>query len=214
MAERGKLGGTVFMLLAAALAAGIINVSYEVSRDRIAANQRERLLASLRDVLGPTRFDNDLETSRRSLTAPDQLGRDRPVEVFVATTAGRPAAAVFSVAAPHGYSGPIDLLIGIAYDGRITGVRVVSHRETPGLGDAIELRKSDWIKGFDGTSLGAPPLAAWKVAKDGGYFDAITGATVTPRAVIETVRDTLTYFRDHRSELFGAELEETDRGNR
>src|SRR5690606_19926340 len=96
----------------------------------------------------------------------------------------------------------IRLLVGISADGILTGVRVLSHRETPGLGDPIELRKSPWILQFDGKRLDDPPEALWAVEKDGGIFDGLTGATVTPRAVVRAVRNTLLYFERHRDELF------------
>ena len=118
-----------------------------------------------------------------------------------------PTAAVFASVAPHGYNAEIRLLIGISPSGTVTGVRSVSHRETPGLGDAIEVDKSDWIRQFDGTSLQMPPLAAWAVRKDeGGQFDSLTGATVTSRAVVNAVKNTLLYFDRHRDEIYAAAL--------
>jgi electron transport complex protein RnfG len=111
-------------------------------------------------------------------------------------------AAVFSVVARGGYAGDIELLVGVRADGRVAGVRVVEHHETPGLGDGIEADKSDWIRGFDGRSLGDPPREDWAVRRDGGDFDQFTGATITPRAVVEAVRDTLIYFEDHRDQVF------------
>jgi electron transport complex protein RnfG len=207
--ERRKVVAVVFMTLVAGLAGGLIALSHELSRERIAANQRERLLTSLQEVLDSVTFDNDLEASQRTVVAPDLLGSEDPVEIYLATNHGRPVATVFSSVAPRGYNGPINLLVGIAIDGRITGVRVTAHRETPGLGDAIEVGKSSWITGFTGTSLDQPALADWRVAKDGGYFDAITGATVTPRAITEAVRNTLIYFRDHKATLFASAREDS-----
>jgi len=182
--------------LAAALAGGLISASYEISRDRIAANQRDRVLTSLRDVLGATRFDNGADVSIEIVDAIAGRDGDEPVAIFRAMRDGMPVATVFAVTAPNGYNGPIELLVGIASDGTVTGVRVLAHRETPGLGDPIERSKSDWIEAFAGTRLGDPPLGAWKVSKDGGDFDALTGATVTPRAVVEAVRATLVLHRD------------------
>ncbi len=112
--------------------------------------------------------------------------------------------AIFASIAPEGYNAPIQLLIGIDPRGEITGVRAVSHRETPGLGDEIDIAKSNWIKQFDGKSLGDPPIAGWAVKQDEGQFDSITGATVTPRAVIKAVKNTLLYFSEHKDELFAA----------
>jgi electron transport complex protein RnfG len=114
---------------------------------------------------------------------------------------GRTLAVLLGAVAPDGYSGAIRLLVAVGTDGRVIGVRVLEHRETPGLGDFIETRRSDWIHGFAGRSLGDPPPAGWQVRKDGGEFDQFTGATVTPRAVVRAVRNALTYFDRHRTEL-------------
>ena len=204
MVETSKPGTLALITLTAISAGALITVSHELSRERIAENQRERLLATLHEVIDPASYDNDLEASRRLVSAPDLLGTNEPVEVFLATAGGEPVAALISSVAPRGYNGPIDLLVGVTVDGTITGVRVTRHRETPGLGDAIEIAKSDWIEGFAGTSLDAPATADWRVTKDGGYFDSITGATVTPRVIVEAVRNTLIYVRDYGDELFAS----------
>src|SRR5690606_27069458 len=107
-----------------------------------------------------------------------------------------------TVTAPNGYGGAIRLLVGIREDGTVAGVRVIDHRETPGLGDGIEIEKSDWMTDFEGRSLGDPPVQRWRVKKDGGEFDQFTGATITPRAVVTAVRNALIYFRTHRQALF------------
>jgi electron transport complex protein RnfG len=196
MVERARLSAALVLTLAAALAGALISTSYEISRDRIAANQRDRALTSLRAVLGATRFDNGADVSIDMVDAIAGRKGGEPTAVFRAIRDGMPVATVFAVTAPNGYNGPIDLLVGIASDGTVTGVRVLAHRETPGLGDPIERSKSDWIEAFAGTRLGDPPLDAWKVSKDGGAFDALTGATVTPRAVVEAVRATLLFHRN------------------
>ncbi|HEX9207509.1 MAG TPA: electron transport complex subunit RsxG [Steroidobacteraceae bacterium] len=189
-------------LLAAAVAGfGLVAVMHEATRDRIEAIARERTLASFREVLQGTAFDNDLLADTTTVTDPELLGTARPVTVYRARRRGETVAVVLAPVAPGGYAGSIDLLVGIAPDGRLLGVRVTRHRETPGLGDAIDLRKSDWIRAFTGRSLGNPPLERWRVRKDGGDFDQFTGATVTPRAVVGAVADVLVYFERHRAEL-------------
>jgi len=188
----------------AVIAAVLVTGSYEVSHERIEENRQARLLDMLHQVLDSSAHDNELTQSRQAVQDLDLLGSADPIDVFVATQEGRPVAALFSSIAPRGYHGPIHLLIGIAYDETVTGVRVTSHTETPGLGDEIEIDKSDWILGFDGTSLSSPPPGGWAVSTDGGSFDAITGATVTPRAVVTSVRNTLLYFQQHKDELFRA----------
>ena len=130
------------------------------------------------------------------------LGTQQAVPVYRAFRNGEPVAALLTPVAPNGYSGEIRLLVGIYADGRVAGVRVLGHKETPGLGDAIEIERSDWITSFAGRSLGNPPLEDWKVKRDGGVFDQFTGATITPRAVVQAVRKTLLYFERHRDELF------------
>lgn len=208
--EYGKRRALLLITLSALIAGTLISLSDELSRERIAANQRARLLATLHEVLDPALYDNDLEASRRFVTSPDLLGTSEPVEVFVARSNGEAVAALFSTIAPRGYNGPINLLVGVTVDGTVTGVRVTRHRETPGLGDAIEIGKSDWIEGFSSTSLDSPPLADWRVSKDGGYFDSITGATVTPRVIVDAVRNTLIYVRDYGDEIFAEVTPESD----
>jgi electron transport complex protein RnfG len=209
MAERdGNPFLTVlFVGVVGVAAALIVSASYDFSEDRIAANQRARLIASLNSVLDPSLRERDLATIRLSVTDEELLGDDDPVDVFVALENGQPMAIVFASVAPHGYNAAISLLIGISPSSTVTGVRVVSHRETPGLGDAIEVDKTDWIRQFDSTSLQMPPLEGWGVKKDeGGEFDSLTGATVTSRAVVNAVKNTLLYFEQHREEIYAAAL--------
>lgn len=204
MAARQGSGWQTLLLvgLVATGAAVLVTASHEMSRDRIAENERARLLASLTSVLDPDLRDRGLVPTRITATDPDLLGTDEPIDVFVATDRNRPVAVILTPVAPGGYNAPIRLLVGVTPDGVLTGVRVLSHRETPGLGDLIEARKSSWILQFDGKSLNEPAYASWAVDKDDGEFDSITGATVTPRAVVRAVRDTLVYFERHRDELF------------
>jgi electron transport complex protein RnfG len=124
--------------------------------------------------------------------------------IYLARREGVPTAALIPVVAPDGYSGTIELLVGVERSGRIAGVRVLKHRETPGLGDAIDHRKSDWIEGFRGRSIGDPPLERWTVSKDGGAFDAFTGATITPRAVIRATARALQFVDRHHEDIFRA----------
>jgi electron transport complex protein RnfG len=122
--------------------------------------------------------------------------------VYRARKYGWPVAVVLAPVAPDGYNGTIRLLVAIKMDGTLAGVRVIQHRETPGLGDAIEAERSDWILGFDGKSLNDPVQEKWKVKRDGGDFDQFTGATITPRAVVKAVNKALLYFRLHGHSLF------------
>jgi electron transport complex protein RnfG len=194
---------TLAVIAAVALGSALlVTGSYRLSKGRIAANERAELLSTLERVLPPGTYDNALTQCRLQVTDRKLLGTRQPVDVFVASKQGQPVAALFTSVAPDGYNGPIRLLVGVSVDGVLTGVRVLEHRETPGLGDQIETAKSDWITRFTGKSLKTPPPRQWTVKREGGAFDAFTGATITPRAVIKAVENTLVYFNEHRDELF------------
>jgi electron transport complex protein RnfG len=206
--EGNPLVTVLLVGLVAAGAALIVSASHELSKDRIAANQRARLLESLNSVLAPDLRERDLTTTRLSITDSELFGSGAPIDVFIAIEGALPVAAVFASVAPDGYNAPIRLLIGVSSTATVTGVRVVGHRETPGLGDAIDVAKSAWILRFDGTSLQNPTPSAWAVDKDeGGEFDTLTGATVTSRAVVRSVKNTLLYFEQHKDELFNAGMQ-------
>ena len=184
-----------------------VHAAYDWSDERIAANERARLVARLNSVLEPALRSRDLPTTLLAITDSELLGSNEPVDVFVLTDRGAPMATVFATVAPHGYNASIDLLIGVAPIGTVTGVRVVRHRETQGLGDAIDLAKSDWMLQFDGKALTAPLPELWAIDQDEGEFDAISGATVTSRAVVAAVKNTLLYFERHRDELYARAAE-------
>jgi Na+-translocating ferredoxin:NAD+ oxidoreductase subunit G len=208
------LTGVAAVVLAAA-AFYAVRAVYDWSDERIAANERARVVARLNSVLEPALRGRDLTTTLLAVTDAELLGSDGPVDVFVLTDRGAPMATVFATVAPHGYNAAIDLLIGVAPIGTVTGVRVVRHRETQGLGDAIDTAKSDWMLQFDGKALTAPPPELWAIDQDEGEFDAISGATVTSRAVVAAVKNTLLYFERHRDELYAraAESAAADRTN-
>ena len=207
--NRGVLG--VFALgLAVLLAIVALTILDRAARVRIAASDHERRVALLRTALGSVVADNDLLSDVVHVRDPELLGSTDPVPVYRARAGDRPVAVLFEAVAPGGYRGAIRLLIGVGIDGRVLGVRVLSHGETQGLGDAIELRKSKWILSFDGRSLGNPADSGWRVRKDGGEFDQFTGATITPRAVVTAVHDVLLYFSLHRDELLGSARLSTD----
>lgn len=195
---------------AAALAAAAfygVHAAYDWSDDRIAANERARIVARLNSVLEPALRGRDLTTTRLAVTDEEHLGSADPVDIFVLTDRGAPMATVFATVAPHGYNASIDLLIGVAPIGTVTGVRAVRHRETQGLGDAIDIAKSGWMLQFDGKALTAPARELWAIDQDEGEFDAISGATVTSRAVVTAVKNTLLYFEAHRDELYAQAAE-------
>jgi H+/Na+-translocating ferredoxin:NAD+ oxidoreductase subunit G len=203
MDVRDSLRAVLVLSLTAGASALLVAGSHEFSKERIAANEHERLLATLESVLVPGRHDNDLSQFRITVQDP-LLGSDQPSEAFIATRAGIPAAVLLTIIAPDGYNGAIRLLVGIDAAGAVTGVRVLRHRETPGLGDGIEASKSDWILQFTGKTLDNPPAERWTVKQEEGAFDALTGATVTPKAVIKAIKNALIYFNAHRDEWFAA----------
>ena len=201
----GSLSGLrpgLLLALVAFLGVGLLAGIHELTKQRIADQEAAALRARLGEVLDPARHDNDLAQAVLTVTDPERLGHDRPVRVFLARLGGNPAAVVVETLAPDGYNGAIELLVGVDLAGVVTGVRVVRHRETPGLGDPIEARRSDWIEGFRGRSLGDPPAPRWTVRKEGGAFDQFTGATITPRAVTRAIARTLALVEEQQASWF------------
>ena len=196
------LRAAAVLALAAALAVGVVSLVHDLAQPRIEAVQRAGRVAQLTAVLGGIPYDNDPLTDTIALRDEELLGSAEPLLAHRVRRGGETVALLLNVVAPDGYGGPIRLLLAVDAQGRVLGIRVLEHRETPGLGDPIEERRSGWIHGFDGRSLGDPPAARWQVRRDGGDFDQFTGATITPRAVVRAVRDALEYVARHRDELF------------
>lgn len=193
--------GALILGLFAVVGTGLVALTHDGTAERIAENERQALLRSLHQIIPPDSHDNDIYTDIIQVRDP-LLGSEQPVNVYRARLGETPVAAVIASVAPDGYSGAIKLLVGINYDGTLSGVRVISHKETPGLGDAIEAERSDWILAFNSRSLANPDQTRWKVKKDGGVFDQFSGATITPRAVVQAVYHTLRYYQTHREVLF------------
>ena len=174
--------------------------TYYLVRDQIAKNDEMMLLKSINQIISSDRYNNSLVETTILLKA-SESGLENDSRVFLATLDGVPVASIFEITTLRGY-GVITMLIGInTKDQTLAGVRVVRHTETPGLGDKIEVKKSDWILIFDGKSLENPQLTGWSVKKDGGDFDQFTGATITPRAIVNTSKSILLYAKDHLTEL-------------
>ncbi|HXH04118.1 MAG TPA: electron transport complex subunit RsxG [Candidatus Competibacteraceae bacterium] len=180
----------------------LVVVTYQQTHPIVAENARRALLANLNELVPAERYDNDLTADTLEIRDPAAFGTEQPVTVYRAYRNGQPVALLATLVAPDGYSGAIRLLVAVNADGTLAGVRVLGHKETPGLGDKIEAGRSDWILGFTGKSLSDPAEGGWKVKKDGGQFDQFTGATITPRAVVGAVRRFLVYLREHREVLF------------
>ncbi|MFH1871957.1 MAG: electron transport complex subunit RsxG [Pseudomonadota bacterium] len=174
----------------------LLALTYRHTRDDIAARALEDRQNSLRQVIPADIHDNDPVTDTLQMTD----AQARPVTIYRARRNGRVTGLAYEISGP-GYSGEIRLVMGIAADGSLLGVRVLAHKETPGLGDKIEARKSDWILGFNGLSLANTAADLWKVKKDGGRFDQFAGATITPRAVVLAVRRGLEFFATNRTRL-------------
>ncbi len=186
----------------AIIASALVGITFELTKNKIADNERLALLKNLHQLVTPDMHDNDLYRDKTSLSIPQLNYRGTPVVVYRARKNNRPVAAIFNVIAPDGYSGPIKLLVAIRANGSLIGVRAISHKETPGLGDGIDIEKSDWIRIFDNRNLSNPEEKRWHVKKDGGDFDQLTGATITPRAVVKMVYKTLKYYTRHQAEVF------------
>lgn len=199
--ENMKLAGKSLGLFAT-ITGGIVAITFSLTEDRIIENERQALLRNLHMLINPTMHDNDLYADTLVLNDKKLAYRNKPFTIYRARKNKEPVAAIFSVTAPDGYSGAIKMLVAIKTDNTLAGVRVINHHETPGLGDAIDIEKSDWIKIFDGKSLNNPEESRWFVKKDGGDFDQLTGATITPRAVVKMTKKTLQFYQSHHDIVF------------
>ncbi len=194
----------LLLLLFATVGTGLVAFTHNQTRERIEYNAQAEILRNLHVLIPPEIHNNDLLEDKITVHDRALLGTGEPVTVYRARLDDQLVAAVLTPVAPDGYNGSIKLLVGIYWDGTLSGVRIVSHRETPGLGDDIDQDRSTWILGLTGRSLSHPEPEAWKVRRDGGIFDQFTGATISPRAVINAVRNCLIYFSKNRDELFAA----------
>lgn len=194
----GQLSWLIMLLIAA----GVVGLIATITRERISRNEAAHVAKVIATVLPAGSYDNEPHLDRIFVLSPELLGSDAPLPVYRARKAGQPVAVVLTVVARNGYQGPIRMLVAMHADGRLEGVRVVEHEESSGLGDRIETSKSGWINMFAGRSLHDPLPAAWAVRRDGGAFDALTGATTTSRAVIAAVRDAVFFFEQNRERLF------------
>jgi electron transport complex protein RnfG len=200
--QRRIITTAVLLMLFAAAGAGLVGLTHDNTADIIQHNQQLALLRKLNTLVPSDKYDNDLLKDTLQIPADKLLGTTSPSVVYRARKQNKPVAAVLAPIAPNGYAGAINLLVGIYADGTLAGVRVVSEHETPGLGDAIEADRSDWITKFAGRSLSNMTAKQWKVKRDGGDIDQFTGATISPRAVVTAVHNALLYFRKHRDTLF------------
>lgn len=199
--EHKPLALAVILGLMSLVGISLVSLIFHLSKAKIQDNQRAAVLQNLQQVLPAALYDNDIVNDTIQVTDP-LLGDTLPTRIYRARYQDKPVAVVIASAAPNGYNGKITLLVAVKQNGTLAGVRVIAHQETPGLGDKIEIERSNWIRSFEQQSLAILGLQQWTVKRDGGYFDQFSGATITPRAVIKAVKNTLLYYQIHQDELF------------
>lgn len=205
MSSSGLRRAALLLGLCALLALGLVTAIEHLTREPIAAARDQARREALAVVLPLDRYDNDPLADSIHIRAPLWLGRDEIAQVWRGRRSGEDSALALEATAPDGYSGRIDLLIGVDAQGRVLGVQVTHHAETPGLGDPIERGRSDWIESFDGRSMGNPPLQEWTVRREDGEFDQFAGATISPRAVVKAVARALALLERERAAIMAAE---------
>lgn len=199
---RSTLQTAVNLVFFSVLATAILASTYFLTRDEIKKSEDAEKMKLINQLVPATLYDNDIIKDTLAIPADELLGTEDTTLAYRARLKGDDSAVVLESVAPDGYSGRIWLILAVRANGELAGVRVVTHKETPGLGDYIELPKSPWIKGFDGKSRALYKDADWKVKKDGGQFDYMAGATITPRAIVKAVNKALMYFEQNRDKLF------------
>jgi electron transport complex protein RnfG len=199
---RNMIISAVVLALFAIAGTFFVSFTFDNTIDRINENKRLALLKAFHVLIPPTAHDNDVFSDIIQVKNKELLGSKKPVNIYRARNENKPVAVIINSVAPDGYSGDIELLVAINYNGSLAGVRVVHHKETPGLGDAIEESRSNWITKFKGLSLTNPVKKSWAVKRDGGEFDQFTGATISPRAIVKAVYNTLRYYQEHRDTLY------------
>jgi len=205
MAARSSVILFIFVIAFTAVLATV----FSMTAPAIQASAAEEEMRMIKEVLPTALYDNDLLKNTLELPPTRELGQDDSSKAYRATLAGQPSAIVLEAVAADGYAGKIRMLVAIQANGRLAGVRITQHKETPGLGDYVDPKKDKnksrpWITQFDGLSFDTLPEKDWKVKKDGGHFDSNAGATVTPRAVVKAVREALKYANQNRAQLFGS----------
>ena len=198
-------------MLFAASGAALVGLTFIQTEDDIKFNEKLTLLRKLNNIIPAESYDNDLLLDTIVIKASSVLSTKQETLAYRARKNKKNVAVVFTSIAPNGYNGSIRLLVGINADGKLSGVRVVKHRETPGLGDVVSITHSDWILGFDNKSLSDPDARGWKVKRDGGVFDQFTGATITPRAVVKAVHNALLYFDENQDMLFSVQTDKAEK---
>lgn len=194
------------LALFALICTGLVAVVNQQTADKITQQEQQELMRVLHQLIPDEMHDNDLTAQCTLLLDKEALGTDNPMPAYIATMAGKPVAIAIEAIAPDGYNGNIKLIVGVNTQGEVLGVRTLTHQETPGLGDKIELRKSNWVSQFVGKVLDSQDDKQWLVKKDGGDFDQFTGATITPRAYVKAVKNAVWYFNNNQAQIFSQPL--------
>jgi electron transport complex protein RnfG len=198
-----KISNTaIAMIIFSLIASAALSAFYFITKSPIDESDAKAKRIFLNQVIPADLYDNNLVKDTISVEPTPLLGNKKNIDIYRAKKNNQVIAVIIETVAPDGYSGEIKTLVGIDQEEKILGVRVIAHKETPGLGDYIEIEKSQWIKNFDLKSLDKIIEKKWAVKKDGGDFDYISGATITPRAVIKSTYKCLLYTKENKKRLF------------
>lgn len=200
-----KKNAAILAIFAVASTA-VVAITNALTEDQIKHQEQTQLLKVLNQVIPAESHDNVLFKSCTLVNAPSYLGTDSNMPVYLATKNNQPTGVAIEAIAPDGYNGAIKVIVGLASDATVTGVRVLSHQETPGLGDKVDLRITDWILSFTGQTVDGEKDTRWAVRKDGGNFDQFTGATITPRAVVKAVKQVVQYYQANQETIYNQPL--------
>lgn len=200
MLKTMKKSSLVLVLFAIASTA-LVTITFALTKDQIAYQQQQQLLSTLNQVVPKAQHDNELYKACILVKNQEALGSEQPMPIYLASLNGKHSGAAIEAIAPDGYSGEIKIIVGVDSEAMVTGVRVLSHQETPGLGDKIDIRITRWVDAFLGKTVDNLEDKSWAVQKDGGQFDQFTGATITPRAVVKAVKRAVWFYKTHQEEL-------------
>lgn len=192
----------ITMIAFAFVGTSLLAFVFQITRAPIEASEKEARLALFKQILPENAYDNELLKETVQIAPNELLGNRQVTTANIAKLNHKTAGVILEAVAHDGYSGDIKLLIAIRADGSISGVRVLAHKETPGLGDYIDITHGNWIKLFNDESVNKTPAEKWQVKKDGGKFDYMVGATITPRAVVKAVLKAVQFYEMNKQSLF------------
>ena len=192
------------MIIFSLVASAALSISYFLTKTPIEESDAKAKRMFLNQVVPSNLYDNNLVKDTISVEPNPLIGNKKNIDIYRAKKNNQVIAVIIETIAPDGYSGEIKTLVGVDQKDKILGVRVITHKETPGLGDYIEVDKSHWIKNFNLKSLDEMGEKEWAVKKDGGDFDYVSGATITSRAVIKSTYKSLLYVKENKKRLFAS----------